>query len=859
MAEYTLYNKKYNYDDLARIADSGINEYISQLKRGNRDFESFKDAYIDMMQGIKDGSITYQDGKFVATTNTDKRRNSDKKYRDYYGLVANYIYDKMLGINEVPEKKPEEPKTFNTKILQQNLLKQIFGNNTNPNVIDFINQDQPVNGVRTRAKRTQLLKKYIDNIIKDADNIFKDADEKTKSYQLGLLDDAKQALSDNNITDDDILSLSRVFNGIDFSQMLTNQVPENEQKVEAPAQEVKQEVKQTNPTLSYEDFIKTKGYGDITKRQRVQIIRPGQDKYNDYNSIYNQLINSENIPNNDIFRVVTDQERHKIVRVKPNNFNGKYLYYYKDREGNIYRVISKSYQDLYSEYKNSVQSKRNGGIIKAWGGINTNDLYTYTDKDSNWDTSTLYNALYDKPLSERNLWISGKYNNSNSGVYGAAEGYDYNKDKDNIRTNIENNKYYQKFGNSLFDSNGKLTKVGEEYTKRLNQLINDPSARIYKDDGTLRNSWIVKVKTINGTQPRTFKDLREYLYAIRNDSVLGPAHNVFMKKGTRYYVTDDKGNKQYVKPLDLTRFTQGDPQEVLDGDTIWSDIELFLDDIPQTSVEKPQVEQGGDSSSIQTRTETNEPSNLQNVLQEVIPNALQLGKYLSNLRANKKVEDTLLNSLIPVLKNPYEVYSPVHGDWRNMVYYRQKANDLRRQVSNMTTADQEKNVGTYLAADKQGAEYENQGNQLYDKMWLETTNRALQNMENNTKVRNAVANENIQNMANYWANRGQIQAGRIQSDQASTNNLYDYLANYFNARIDKRRQFVLTGEQNRLLKEYSDKKSELQSQIMSLINSNGDITDNAKYLDLKRQLQDLDLQYKNNLNKAASRVYGFNI
>lgn len=859
MAEYTLYNKKYNYDDLARIADSGINEYISQLKRGNRDFESFKDAYIDMMQGIKDGSITYQDGKFVATTNTDKRRNSDKKYRDYYGLVANYIYNKMLGINEVPEKKPEEPKTFNTKILQQNLLKQIFGNNTNPNVIDFINQDQPVNGVRTRANRTKLLKKYVDNIINDADNIFKDVDEKTKSYQLGLLDEAKQALSDNNITDKDILSLSRVFNGIDFSQMLTNQVPENEQKVKAPIQEVKQEVKQTNPTLSYNDFISTKGYGDITRRQGVQIIKPGQNKYNDYDSIYRQLINSENIPNNDKFRVVTDQERHKIVRVKPNNFNGKYLYYYKDRGGNIYRVVSKSYEDLYSEYKNSVQSKRNGGIIKAQSGINTEDLYTYGDEDAEWDLGNLYNALYDKPLNERSQWTSSNYNNKNSGVYGAAEGYNYNKDSNNVKTNIENNEYYKKFGNSLFDSNGKLTKVGEEYTKQLNQLINDPSAKIYNDDGTLRNSWTVRVKTINGTQPRTFNDLREYLNAIRNDSVLGPAHNVFMRRGTRYYVTNDKGEKQYVKPSDLTRFTQGTPQEIVEGDTIWKDIELFLDDIPQTSAEKSQVEQGGDSSSIQTRNEVIKPSNLQNVLQEVIPNALQLGKYLSNLRANKKVENTLLNSLIPILKNPYEVYSPVHGDWRNMVYYRQKANDLRRQVSNMTTADQEKNVATYLAADKQGAEYENQGNQLYDKMWLETTNRALQNMENNTKVRNVVANENIQNMANYWANRGQIQAGRIQSDQASTNNLYDYLANYFNDRIDKRRQFVLANEQNRLLKEYSDKKSELQNQIMSLINSNGDITDNAKYLDLKKQLQSLDLQYKDNLNKAASRVYGFNI
>lgn len=863
MAEYTLYNKKYNYDDLARVADSGINEYISQLKRGNRDFESFKDAYVDMMQGIKDGSITYQDGKFIATTNTDKRRNTDKKYKDYYGLVANYIYNKMLGINEVPEKKPEEPKTFDTKILQQNLLKQIFGNNTKPNVIDFINQDVPVNGVRTRSNRTKLLKQYIENIINDSDNIFKDADEKTKNYQLGLLNDAKEALKDNDITDNDILALSRVFNGIDFNQMLTNKVPESEQEVpvQEVKQEIKQEVKQEKPIniLDYSNFINNKGYGDITKRGGIQIIKPTDSDYSKYKSIYDQFINTKNISNNSPFKLVTDQVGHKIVRVKPNNFNGKYMYFYKDtKSGNIYRIVSKSYQDLYNEYKSSIQSKRNGGIIKAQSGINTEDLYTYTDEDAKWDLGNLYNALYDKPLNERSQWVSGSYNNQNSGVYGASKGYNYNKDSNNIKTNIEGNKYYKKFGESLFNSNDELTPVGQAYVKKLNELINDPSAKILNSNGTPKNTWTVKVKTLTGTTNRTYNKLREYIEAIRNDTVLGPAHNVFMKKGTRYYIKDNNGNKQYVKPNDLDRFIKGNSEEILNGDTIWTDIELLSPE-DGTPKEEPKIEQQGDSSFIKTRNEVAKPNNLQNVLQEVIPNALQLGKYLSNLRSNKKVENTLLDSLIPVTLNPYEVYSPVHGDWRNMVYWHQKAKDLRRQVSNMATADQEKNIATYLTADKQGAEYENQGNQLYDKMWLETLNRALQNTENNTKVRNAIANENIKNMANYWANRGQIKAGRIQSDQASTNNLYDYLANYFNDRIDKRRQFVLANEQNRLLQEYNNKRSELQYQLMGLMNDSGDITNNAKYLDLKRQLQDLDLWYKDNINKTASRIYGFNI
>jgi len=45
------------------------------------------------MSGIKDGSIIVTDGRFHDSKG--RYKNSDKKNKDYYGIMANYIYGKM--------------------------------------------------------------------------------------------------------------------------------------------------------------------------------------------------------------------------------------------------------------------------------------------------------------------------------------------------------------------------------------------------------------------------------------------------------------------------------------------------------------------------------------------------------------------------------------------------------------------------------------------------------------------------------------------------------------------------------------------------------------------------------------------
>ena len=90
---YSMYGKDYDFEDLQRKADAGLNQYISTLKRGYKDQDKFRQAYYNLMSGIQDGTITFQNGQYVVSTG--RYTNSETKKKDYYGLMANYIYNQQ--------------------------------------------------------------------------------------------------------------------------------------------------------------------------------------------------------------------------------------------------------------------------------------------------------------------------------------------------------------------------------------------------------------------------------------------------------------------------------------------------------------------------------------------------------------------------------------------------------------------------------------------------------------------------------------------------------------------------------------------------------------------------------------------
>ena len=155
---YTMYGKQYNFDELQRSADQGLAEHLAGLKRGSKDETQFRDAYNNIMMGIRDGSITYQDGRFVDTKYGYHNSPDKDKNKDHYGLMANYIFGKMGRSPEYVKPEDKTKTKWNGSASIGNALIRELYNSDSENIRDFIDVDAydeatKKRGTTNRARR----------------------------------------------------------------------------------------------------------------------------------------------------------------------------------------------------------------------------------------------------------------------------------------------------------------------------------------------------------------------------------------------------------------------------------------------------------------------------------------------------------------------------------------------------------------------------------------------------------------------------------------------------------------------------------------------------------------------------------
>jgi hypothetical protein len=60
-----------------------------------------------MMAGIENGTITFEGGRF-RDRKSGYTNNTKDRDKDYYGHMANFIFDKMNEVQALPEETPKE-------------------------------------------------------------------------------------------------------------------------------------------------------------------------------------------------------------------------------------------------------------------------------------------------------------------------------------------------------------------------------------------------------------------------------------------------------------------------------------------------------------------------------------------------------------------------------------------------------------------------------------------------------------------------------------------------------------------------------------------------------------------------------
>lgn len=833
---YSFYGKQYDYNDLAQSADQGLNEYLATLKRGEKDSDNFRTAYSNIMAGIKDGSITFDNGQFHDSKG--RYTNSDKKNKDYYGLIANYIYGKM-GKSSVYQ-APKDPSKieWGDGSVKTALMRQLF-NSDNGNVKDFLELDAEKNGVRSIANRSTYLSNALQSIADNWDNTFQGYQDADKSRYVPLLINAAKALRDGTINPGDYLALSKAVGGMDFREMMATGTPivqeqPTQQLQEAPVQQP--QIKTKHASL----FDKSYDANTISRMTSIMAKIPPKGLINILrNSFYNryyrfgsdprisQIFRSSNISSKAGVTATLNalQAQGVLQNADPNNPNLYYIPGLKTKNGTgwVWDKANNTVTEMLLENIPYAKAKlnptyKNGGILFAGSGAKFYEGLRPFDQSGYQRTwsSTPYR------INEKGEYEEGGYSIPGIGInnnrYKSDPNYsDFSKEGRERAATIENTQNYRNFTQRLLDgyktymnAADKSTQTRENnafinYTRGYDAKQTNPELRFWDGDN-LRTEWTASGNDYYGQPGQKIVGADKRITHLRTDNIIGGGHDNYRASGKRYFYKDENNTIHWVDPKDAEsgKYTMKEGVKTTEGDTDWTDYELTGVTSNNSNSNTPNQNNGSDINL--TQQPKSKPNWFQQnglkLAQDIAPLAVGAGRLFDSLHTNNKVADVVKKSIKPVLKNTYELYSPVTGAFSEMQLRNRQAADVRRQAAQPYTSDASLNAARSLDANRQATDLQYQGFLADDKEILRTKQEALKRQEDNIARRTDTANFNRASINQANREIAQIEAGRLKSNWQSRDNFLSGIESdlkYRNAQRDYDKRVELADNKQRSL------------------------------------------------------------
>lgn len=828
---YSFYGKQYDYNDLAQSADQGLNEYLATLKRGEKDSDNFRTAYANIMSGIKDGSITFDNGQFHDSKG--RYTNSDKKNKDYYGLIANYIYGKMGKSNVYQAPKDPSKIEWGDGSVKTALMRQLF-NSDDGNVKDFIELDAEKNGVRSIANRSTYLSNALQSVADNWDNTFQGYQDADKSRYIPLLVNAAKALRDGTIDPGDYLALSKAVGGMDFREMMVTGTPTvqeqpTQQLQEAPVQQP--QIKTKHASL----FDKSYDANTISRMTSIMAKIPSKGLINILrNSFYNryyrfgsdpkisQIFGSSNISSKAGVTATLNalQAQGILQNADPNNPNLYYIPGLKTKRGTgwVWDKANNTITEMLLDNIPYAKAKlnptyKNGGILFAGSGAKFYEGLRPFDQSGYQRTwsSTPYR------INEKGEYEEGGYSSPGVGInnnrYKSDPNYsDFSKEGRERAATIENTENYRNFTQRLLDgykaymnAADKSTQTRENnafinYTRDYDAKQTNPELKFWDGD-TLRTEWTASGNDYYGQPGQKIVGADKRITHLRTDNIISRGHNNYRASGKRYFYKDENGTIHWVDPKDAEsgKYTMKEGVKTTEGDTDWTDYELIGATLDTSK-------QGNGSTINRTQQPESKPNWFQQnglkLAQDIAPLAVGTGRLFDSLRTNNKVADVIRRSIKPVLKDTYELYSPVTGAFSEMQLRNRQAADVRRQAAQPYTSDASLNAARSLDANRQATDLQYQGFLADDKEILRTKQEALKRQEDNTARRTDTANFNRASINQADRELAQIEAGRLKNNWQSRDNFLSGIESdlrYRNAQRDYDRRVELAENRQRSL------------------------------------------------------------
>ena len=353
-----------------------------------------------------------------------------------------------------------------------------------------------------------------------------------------------------------------------------------------------------------------------------------------------------------------------------------------------------------------------------------------------------------------------------------------NKSHYNYAKSVEEQPWYIYNNESMFDSNKKLTDFGIRWVKDTDKILPE-NVRVFNPDGTRKKSITTKLKDAQGRyygkQTYDLTDdaqLYEYIMHTRKDQTIGSRHDVFTKKGKRYFYVDNNGQYHWVSPEDAKKYKVSEKpvewgwDDNPDKRIYWEDYELLgpSESTDQTSKvdTNHNNKYGFDWDKIRTAAK--------NILGN--PNLLEAGRLAGNLINNERVYDEYLKGITPVLRQTYNTHRQVVGDEATKQAYYRRAAQGETQAAKPFTADADRQVAYMNEAKRIGDDLRAQGDLADNQEIRRTSDESNQHQWANIQRATEVANANHASIAQANASKHALLA---QKHSAQWSTLDNYL------------------------------------------------------------------------------------
>ena len=453
---------------------------------------------------------------------------------------------------------------------------------------------------------------------------------------------------------------------------------------------------------------------------------------------------------------------------------------------------------------------------------------------------------------------------------------------------IENTQYYQNFKKALLNSDGTFTDLGLAWAKATDALLPKGSkATFFDENGELRKSWSVNNNDIYGRGPQSFNKLDGYVKYVRNDQILGARHNVFLNTGKRYFYKDKNGIKHWVNPNVIDKYAVSEnpvsSEWNNDRTVYWNDYELTGLKAPdtttvkqvtpqtrsispdETAIEQDKITPQTDGSSIiPTIPSLPKKSNYSfgNFMTQIAPDLMSAGRLFGSIRSNNKIFDIVRKSINPVLRDTYELYSPVTGAFSEMQSRNRQAADVRRQAARPFTSDASLQLAGSLEANRQATNLEQQGFLADDAEIKRTKAEALKRQEDNVARRSEVANFNRASINQTNRELAQLEGARLKQNWQSVDNFLAGLEGRVRQRVEadraRRTNFRLQTAQQDIDDQYYEALHKAQDAALKWqkdpANASKTLSEMPNYFQFLRELS----RWRNaSLLGAHANVYGY--